>query len=122
MIRRPPSATRTDTLFPYTTLFRSLAVFYSDYTDIQLTANSCPQYGAGPCALPINGGSADVWGVELEGNFEPVDGLLIDASAGWLDFSYRNINPVAAGVDLGDVTPFTPRSEERRVGKEWVST
>src|SRR3546814_163877 len=24
MIRRPPSATRTDTLFPYTTLFRSI--------------------------------------------------------------------------------------------------
>jgi len=86
----------------------NLAGFYSDYTDIQLTANSCPQYGPGPCALPINGGSADVWGVELEGNFEPVDGLLIDASAGWLDFSYRNINPAAAGIDLTDVTPFTP--------------
>src|SRR3546814_8738017 len=26
MIRRPPRATRTDTLFPYTTLFRSLHV------------------------------------------------------------------------------------------------
>src|SRR3546814_12308682 len=26
MIRRPPSSTRTDTLFPYTTLFRSLSV------------------------------------------------------------------------------------------------
>src|SRR3546814_1277613 len=26
MIRRPPSSTRTDTLFPYTTLFRSLCV------------------------------------------------------------------------------------------------
>src|SRR3546814_1869016 len=26
MIRRPPRATRTDTLFPYTTLFRSLIV------------------------------------------------------------------------------------------------
>src|SRR3546814_18268164 len=26
MIRRPPRATRTDTLFPYTTLFRSLRV------------------------------------------------------------------------------------------------
>src|SRR3546814_6080840 len=25
MIRRPPRATRTDTLFPYTTLFRSVA-------------------------------------------------------------------------------------------------
>src|SRR3546814_13620479 len=26
MIRRPPRSTRTDTLFPYTTLFRSIAV------------------------------------------------------------------------------------------------
>src|SRR3546814_7547734 len=26
MIRRPPRSTRTDTLFPYTTLFRSLAL------------------------------------------------------------------------------------------------
>src|SRR3546814_16930954 len=26
MIRRPPGSTRTDTLFPYTTLFRSIAV------------------------------------------------------------------------------------------------
>src|SRR3546814_15494697 len=27
MIRRPPRSTRTDTLFPYTTLFRSLALY-----------------------------------------------------------------------------------------------
>src|SRR3546814_9788793 len=26
MLRRPPSSTRTDTLFPYTTLFRSLSL------------------------------------------------------------------------------------------------
>src|SRR3546814_12533667 len=30
MIRRPPRATRTDTLFPYTTLFRSLVVRRGD--------------------------------------------------------------------------------------------
>src|SRR3546814_8465248 len=29
MIRRPPRSTRTDTLFPYTTLFRSLREFSS---------------------------------------------------------------------------------------------
>src|SRR3546814_11132329 len=29
MIRRPPRSTRTDTLFPYTTLFRSLKRIYS---------------------------------------------------------------------------------------------
>src|SRR3546814_2731550 len=28
MIRRPPRSTRTDTLFPYTTLFRSLNIGY----------------------------------------------------------------------------------------------
>src|SRR3546814_5941947 len=30
MIRRPPRSTRTDTLFPYTTLFRSSIVLYPD--------------------------------------------------------------------------------------------
>src|SRR3546814_10684570 len=29
MIRRPPRSTRTDTLFPYTTLFRSVATSFS---------------------------------------------------------------------------------------------
>src|SRR3546814_12438177 len=33
MIRRPPRSTRTDTLFPYTTLFRSVAdlEFFDEY-------------------------------------------------------------------------------------------
>src|SRR3546814_9619863 len=30
MIRRPPRSTRTDTLFPYTTLFRSPAAIFCD--------------------------------------------------------------------------------------------
>src|SRR3546814_4995052 len=29
MIRRPPRSTRTDTLFPYTTLFRSLTAYFA---------------------------------------------------------------------------------------------
>src|SRR3546814_4855351 len=33
MIRRPPRSTRTDTLFPYTTLFRSCGVFPPEGTD-----------------------------------------------------------------------------------------
>src|SRR3546814_8360358 len=34
MIRRPPRATRTDTLFPYTTLFRSKATIRPDIAGI----------------------------------------------------------------------------------------
>src|SRR3546814_9981786 len=33
MIRRPPRSTRTDTLFPYTTLFRSGLAFYEHRHD-----------------------------------------------------------------------------------------
>src|SRR3546814_2091758 len=36
MIRRPPRSTRTDTLFPYTTLFRSL--------DTTITTSKCSRY------------------------------------------------------------------------------
>src|SRR3546814_9874244 len=36
MIRRPPRSTRTDTLFPYTTLFRSadVAVGFADFVEV----------------------------------------------------------------------------------------
>src|SRR3546814_3720581 len=34
MIRRPPRSTRTDTLFPYTTLFRSHSMIWRDAFDL----------------------------------------------------------------------------------------
>src|SRR3546814_13404846 len=34
MIRRPPVSTRTDTLFPYTTLFRSIVPLYSGFASL----------------------------------------------------------------------------------------
>src|SRR3546814_17809058 len=42
MIRRPPRSTRTDTLLPYTTLFRSLAAIGDDTIDRDAVA----QHGA----------------------------------------------------------------------------
>src|SRR3546814_14562070 len=36
MVRRPPRATRTDTLFPYTTLFRSLPVTTKPFEQMPL--------------------------------------------------------------------------------------
>src|SRR3546814_5148998 len=46
MIRRPPRSTRTDTLFPYTTLFRSrrLAASYANYLIVN-GAVLVPAYG-----------------------------------------------------------------------------
>src|SRR3546814_14429773 len=39
MIRRPPRSTRTDTLFPYTTLFRSVR---EDAVVVELYGQTCP--------------------------------------------------------------------------------
>src|SRR3546814_14400274 len=46
MIRRPPRSTRTDTLFPYTTLFRSSLVRADSATDGQ--AHQEARRGPGP--------------------------------------------------------------------------
>src|SRR3546814_14191992 len=40
MLRQPPRSTRTDTLFPYTTLFRSLASAVSNVHNIRLRAST----------------------------------------------------------------------------------
>src|SRR3546814_17620659 len=46
MIRRPPRSTRTDTLFPYTTLFRSvrLADVLNTYEKIAMEAHQAGRY------------------------------------------------------------------------------
>src|SRR3546814_2812353 len=43
MIRRPPRSTRTDTLFPYTTLFRSLAA--QQRRPVEPDADGAPAHG-----------------------------------------------------------------------------
>src|SRR3546814_14471718 len=60
MIRRPPRSTRTDTLVPYTTLFRSL----DDSTQLLSDCDRRPVRGAGPfhghrpdAAPPVPGGT-----------------------------------------------------------------
>src|SRR3546814_8143138 len=59
MIRRPPRSTRTDTLFPYTTLFRSpderLVVLAR--SSIRLRARSSSRYF--PCVISVQFDSID---------------------------------------------------------------
>src|SRR3546814_12390452 len=69
MIRRPPRSTRTDTLFPYTTLFRSSPHNRSTRCDIPSRpcrpARSCRLHAwpsaappASECRFPVRGGAA----------------------------------------------------------------
>src|SRR3546814_15820760 len=56
MIRRPPRSTRTDTLFPYTTLFRSDAgkLGHLVHAANSFTALALPSAGCGPGADRAN--------------------------------------------------------------------
>src|SRR3546814_4454144 len=71
MIRRPPRSTRTDTLFPYTTLFRSVAA---------VAAQGAGQQAVQAAALPVRqdqqhrqaGDHAAEQGVDQARNKQPV--------------------------------------------------
>src|SRR3546814_6648771 len=68
MIRRPPRSTRTDTLFPYTTLFRSGIAYEGDYDGFGLEASIIGAYAKADGepednAYGIGGGLAVSFGV-----------------------------------------------------------
>jgi len=89
----------------------NMSAFYNNYKNIQLTAVSCDDispFPGAPCYAPLNTGSAHVKGVEAETTIRPIDGLLIDASASYLDFKYYELLPGTL-VDPGDVSPYTPK-------------
>src|SRR3546814_11002720 len=92
MIRRPPRSTRTDTLFPYTTLFRSLGV--SDKIGAPFIGTAKGQTTTWKIQTSWPGGV----GLQI---FKDWCNGIVEKTGGELAFQ---------------------RSEERRVGKECVST
>jgi iron complex outermembrane recepter protein len=82
------------------------AVFFNDYSDLQLALFVCPESPGLACSRPANAGNAEVKGAELEITAQPVTGLTVDATVGYLDFEYTDVNP-ATGVTLDMQAPFT---------------
>src|SRR3546814_14797766 len=115
MIRRPPRSTRTDTLFPYTTLFRSL-----------LGRSRRPSGTQIPLEQRVD---------DLE-HFAEVSFHLPEFQCGEETRTAKAVNqarPDGHGLDgitllereqppQSEPKGHTSRSEERRVGKERVST
>src|SRR3546814_16170080 len=117
MIRRPPRSTRTDALFPYTTLFRS-----------------------GPALRPTRPLPALLCGAQFGLDLAPFGHVVAPVKLGakLLDllFNRHHLAPHLAkdevapgGGRAGSTTAKRPRSgrrgsrsEERRVGKECVGT
>jgi len=79
--------------------------FFMIYEDLQLTtvvieANQAPSF------LPANAGEANLSGIEIDMQANPIDGLLIDGSFGWLDFEYKDLgNADPAVVEAAGFNP-----------------
>src|SRR3546814_20820476 len=110
MIRRPPRSTRPDTLFPYTTLFRSKGEAFASPCLSHLLDFFVGEAGLQPIAF-----SAERSGWDGQ-KFATVD----DPHGFWL--SIRALSDLLYTADLGAVSTINCRSEERRGGKECVST
>src|SRR3546814_14817242 len=98
MVRRPPRSTRTDTLFPYTTLFRSDVAAVHRAVELTAFARLADDRDGHP--------------LELGGD------LLGLATA----LQVVGLELRALRLEAGEIVLRRPRSEERRVGKECVST
>src|SRR3546814_12071373 len=117
MIRRPPRATRTDTLFPYTTLFRSLEEVLEDV-------------GVGLVALQV-GDEVELAAEQVLVAAPEVDVRVADVAAqhGLLDGEVdgAGLDRAQRGGDVPDLVTRLHgdrrhlRSHKRPVRKEWVS-
>src|SRR3546814_21076690 len=109
MIRRPPRSTRTDTLFPYTPLFRSL--------------QGLPRLLRGAMGTRHHGSCHRRHDRRLAGMIEP------DFFGCSAKLPFAETEALAAAGDGGDFSILrcdgeiatSIRSEERRVGQECVS-
>src|SRR3546814_12898156 len=116
MIRRPPRSTRTDTLFPYTTLFRS-AWLKGELVEVVSAAPHAPAVETVSASTTYHEAiEALRWARHLiaSGEAEPGDIAIASVTPAEYDDQFLALRS-DANLDLH-------RSEERRVGKECVST
>src|SRR3546814_16130250 len=112
MVRRPPRSNRTATCFPYTTLFRSFqgAMRRGEAELFALgTVSGRPGFYLAR-RVTVDGRRLGV--IVLKVEFDKLE-------ARWADSAATTLGTDAAGIV---VMSSDPRSDERRVGEECVST
>src|SRR3546814_4843475 len=132
MIRRPPRSTRTDTLFPYTTLFRSVEMMAVE-DDVEVGGERLVDHRLDPVqegrvdrvgcrlATAVHPAHRDADGGEARGadarEIGGVDALAVLA----FDHRFQAVAHVDACTDGESLRPFgrgRDGEEERRRGKE----
>src|SRR3546814_12145348 len=116
MLRRPPGSTRTDTLFPYTSLFRSIQASYNPICDemgrpfkvVKYATDVTAQVRANEALQQAVHDTQEVVAAARAGDL--TQRIALDAKAG-------SVRELCDGVNS-----LAETSEERRVGKACAST
>src|SRR3546814_9766736 len=141
MRRRPPRSTRTDTLFPYTTLFRSLVTDNVEYTREQYNGSMDMLYEGALLAVLVVWFFLRDWRATLvAATALPLSILPTFAAMAWLGFSLDILTLLALAIVVGILVDDAiveienierhrhmgksriKAAEDRRVGTECVST
>jgi iron complex outermembrane receptor protein len=89
------------------------AVFYNDYKDFQARVGDVDNTTAVPTPLltVLNVGKLNIKGAELEANWTPIEGLLLDAQIGYLDAKYKEFfdNRFPNGSRAFQTPAFSPK-------------
>src|SRR3546814_16555168 len=117
MLRRPPRSTRTDTLFPYTTLFRSIAEEQGSLPNAwPITPDQVT-----PAHPPVAIDRATFAG-EIVAVVVARSAAAARDAAELVDVAYGELPAALDLKESAEDTVHAHSSEERRAGKEWVST
>src|SRR3546814_19754083 len=135
MIRLPPRSTRTDTLFPYTTLFRSRQLTKSLYVSPQISVDQVAEAKALGVTVIINNRPDDeepgqTNGAEIEAAAKAAGIAYAAVPVAHGGFSPWQLDGMAAALEqagAGKILAYCrsgprSRSEERRVGTACGST
>jgi iron complex outermembrane recepter protein len=87
----------------------NLAVFFNDYTDMQLTINATPQN------FVRNAGEAEIKGAELEVVTRLAQGFDVNLAVGYLDAQYTELDP-----QLATLNPPLTEDKELVKAPEWT--
>lgn len=102
-------------------LVLNAALFYNDYTDVQVTS-----FGSDPVtgvfvSLFTNAASSRAYGAEFELLARPTDELTLNGSLGLLDAEYREFDILVGGVvtDVSDRRPVNAPDFNASIGATW---
>src|SRR3546814_8452977 len=131
MIRRPPRSTRTDTLFPYTTLFRSIRLLHKQIVkDSTISGQGLADYivtfrKPGENAEPVSG-CFDEWHGEGDGpdpskfttstdgrNWYSIEVWQRYASPVWMDINQSRTLQYRGGRDSDDERHISPLKDRK---------